>query len=68
VVIALPAKPSWPKESGNQCCLCVNYKGNDPRGPLWSGFGLCKIAPMEYKVLPNFVCKQFQFNEALRGT
>jgi hypothetical protein len=47
----------------------VNYKGNDEeRGPLWSGFGLCKLAPMPYKVLPNFVCKQFQFNEALRGT
>jgi hypothetical protein len=45
----------------------VNYKGNDPRGPLWSGFGLCAIAPMPYKVTPELVCDKFQFNEALRG-
>jgi hypothetical protein len=45
----------------------MNYQGNDPRGPQWSGFGLCKIAPIPYKVTPELVCDKFQFNEALRG-
>lgn len=66
IVVAVPDLAPQPKLSTPHCRMCKYFVSNDARGALWASQGLCTAFEHHAKVVPEYYCTRFLFNEALR--
>lgn len=65
-IVAVPELAPQPKLSTPHCRMCKYFVSNDERGALWASQGLCTAFEHHAKVVPEYYCTRFLFNEALR--